>query len=115
MQTIRSGGLTTKDPNSSEVFHFDWDNEHLYSTALISSSSFFISGTDAVLTKDNEGIGPSNLLLDNGTTLHANRYTQLRLIAGTLGVKYTVTNRIVTNEAIPQTKDASFKVLIQER
>lgn len=117
MRTVRSGGLVVKDPNSIEVFAFDWDFEHLQAGVQIASQSFFISGTDAVLTKDNEGLltaAAASTQFERTVTVD-NRGSQLRLIAGTLGVKYTVTNRIVTNETIPQTKDASFKLLIQER
>jgi hypothetical protein len=103
MRTVRAGGTVVKDPNAEEVFQFDWGTEHLAASVQIASSQFFISGVDGVLVKDNEGILPLN------------RSTQLRLRAGTLDVKYTVTNRIVTNEVVPQTKDASFKVLIKER
>ena len=102
---IHSGGLLIKDPNSSEVYTVKWDVEHFSAqpTVQIATSTFTITGTDAVLTKDNEVI------------LAGNRQTQLRLLAGTLGAKYTVTNRIITNETPAQTKDASFKVLIQNR
>lgn len=108
MQTIRAGGTVVKDPEAEEVFQFDWGVEvgtHFYLKpgVQIASCQFFISGVDGVLTKDNEGI-------EAGA-----RSTQLRLKAGTLDVKYRVTNRIVTNEAIPQTKDASFFVVIKER
>jgi hypothetical protein len=102
---IRAGGLIVKDPNASEVYTVVWDREHFAAqpTVQIATSTFTITGSDAVLTKDNEVI------------LTGNRQTQLRLLAGTLGVKYTVTNRIITNETPAQTKDASFKVLIQQR
>ena len=110
MRVIRAGGTVLKDPDANEVFQFDWGTgtigpeQHLAPGVLIASTEFFISGTDAVLTKDNEGI-----------VLPAARATQLRLLAGTELVKYKVTNRIVTNETIPQTKDASFYVLIRHR
>lgn len=100
--TIRPGGLTTKDPNSIELFTFDWDAEHLAASVTITTSSFTISGPDANLTQDNASI------------LSGSRKTQVRLTGGTAGATYTVTNRIVTNETPAQTKDASFKVLIEE-
>lgn len=102
-RTIRAGGLLIKDPDSSELFTMDWDTEHLRPGVQISTQQFFITGPDSVLTKDSESI------------LAGLRMIQLRLLAGTLGAKYTVTSRIVTNENPPQTKDASFKVLIQSR
>lgn len=99
MSIIPSGGLTEKDPNSVEFFVMDWDEE-LEDGVEISDSDWEISGVDAVLTKDNESI------------VAGNRSTRLRLSAGTLGKKYVVTNRIVTNESPSQTKDASFTVLV---
>jgi len=116
-RTIRAGGLIVKDPNSSEIYAVDWDLEHLRAGVQIASQSFLITGADAVLTKDSEGL----LTAAQATTQFArtvtldNRGTSLRLLAGTLGVKYTVTNRIITNESPAQTKDASFKVLVQQR
>lgn len=54
------------------------------------------------LTKDQEsGVGT--------------RITQLRLSAGTPGTKYTITNRIVTNESPAQTDERSFELLVQDR
>jgi len=102
-RTIRAGGLLQKDPNSEEVFIMDWDTEHLRPGVQIATQQFFIVGPDSVLTKDSESI------------LAGARTIQFRLKAGTLDAKYTVTSRIVTNESPPQTKDASFKVLIQNR
>ena len=102
MTEIHSGGLVTKDPNAIEVFVVDWDQEHLATGVTIVSSSWFIAGRDAVLTDDQASI------------LSGSRRTALRLSAGTLGYRYTVTNRIVTNESPSQTKDASFDVLIEQ-
>lgn len=101
--SIRGGGLIVKDPDSEEPLTFNWDEEHLPAGVEISSSQFFISGTDAVLTKDNEGI------------LAGNRKTQVRIKQGTVGVKYTLTNRIVTNQTPTATKDQSIRVLVQQR
>jgi len=116
-RTIRAGGLIVKDPNSSELFAIDWDVEHLRAGVQIASQSFFIVGPDAVLTKDNEALltaAQATAQFERTVTVD-NRGTQLRLLAGTLGAKYTVTNRITTNESPSQVKDASFKVLIQSR
>ncbi|HMJ58860.1 MAG TPA: hypothetical protein VK467_06970 [Gemmatimonadales bacterium] len=107
---IRAGGTVIKDPDAEEVFQFDWGTgtigpeQHLAPGVLIATSLFFIIGVDSLMTKDNEGI-----------VMPQARATQLRLKAGTELVKYKVTNRIVTNEPIPQTKDVSFYVLIRQR
>ena len=107
MSSIYAGGLVTKDPNSVEVFTFDWDQEELAASVEITTSDFFI-------TCPNEAV-PLNLTSDNETILTGNRRTSLRLSGGTAGKRYTVTNRIVTNETPSQTKDASFTVKIESR
>ncbi len=103
-QTIQPGDLITKDPAAIKVYQFDWTD---YLTDLgvetIVSSTFAISGADAVLTKDNEGI------------VTGNYKTQLRLSAGTLGRTYIVTNQIVTNGSPANTDERSFEVLVENR
>lgn len=103
-QTIVPGGLVTKDPSASKVYQFNWAD---YLTDLgsetITSSTFTITGDDAILTKDNESVVSGSLK------------TQLRLLAGTLGNTYTVTNRIVTNGTPSNTDERSFLVLVQDR
>jgi hypothetical protein len=100
MSSIDDGGLLTKDPQAIEVFTMDWDAQHLAVGVTIQTSTWTITGPDAILTKDNE------------TIVTGNRKTRLRLTGGTLHRKYTVTNRIVTNESPAQTKDRSFIVQI---
>jgi len=102
MTEIHSGGLIVKDPNAEEVYVVDWGLEHLATGVEIDDSEWIISGRDTALTEDEDAI------------LTGNRRTSIRLAAGTLGYRYTVTNRIVTNESPAQTKDASFEVLIQQ-
>ena len=102
--TIYAGGLVIKDPNSSEVFSFNWD-EDLNPGVSITTSTFTITCANEQL--------PLGLTKDNET--NTARTTTLRLIGGTLGKKYTVTNRIITDETPTQTKDASFTVSIANR
>jgi hypothetical protein len=99
---IHAGGQVTKDPNAIEFFVVDWDAEHLAASVTLTTSTWTITGPDAVLTDDQPSI------------LSGSRKTQVRLSAGTEGKRYTVTNRIVTNESPSQTKDASFRVLVQQ-
>lgn len=101
---IYSGGLITKDPNSSEVFSFNW-NDDLAAGVSITTSTFTI-------TSPNEAL-PLGLTKDNET--HDARSSSLRLLGGTLGKKYVVTNRIVTDESPTQTKDASVTVSIANK
>jgi hypothetical protein len=99
---IHAGGLVIKDPNAIEFFIMDWDAEHLATGVTVSTSTWTVTGPDAVLTGDQASV------------LSGSRKTQVRLSAGTVGKVYTVTNRIVTNESPSQTKDASFRVLVQQ-
>lgn len=104
--TVRAGGLVTKDPSDIKVYVVDWDSENLAAGVTISTSTWTItaispSTTDAILTKDSESI------------LTGSRKTQVRLSAGTVGQSYEIANRIVTSEAPAQTKERSFRVLVQ--
>jgi len=55
------------------------------------------------------------LTKDQESKINGDRSTQVRLSAGTPGVKYTVTNRVLTNESPPQTDERSFELLINDR
>lgn len=99
---IHSGGQITKDPNSEEFVTLEWGTKNLAIGVTIATSAFTITGPDASLDFDNDDI------------LTGGRSTTLRLTGGTLGKRYTVTNRIVTDETPTQTKDASFRVLVQQ-
>ena len=103
---ISPGDLVTKDPADIKVYQFDWDTENLPATVTISTSTFTITAispslTDTVLTKDQESI------------LSGNRKTQLRLSVGTVGQVYEIANKIVTSETPAQTKERSFRVLVE--
>ena len=100
--TIESGGLVTKDPNNAEVFTVDWDQERLAAAVTITTSTWTVTGPDSELSEDEASI------------VTGNRKTQIRLTGGTLHKRYTVTNRIVTNETPAQTLDASFDVWIEQ-
>lgn len=103
--TILPGDQVTKDPSDVKVYVFDWDTNNLAAAVTISTSSWTItalgpSATDTALTKDSESV------------LAGSRKTQLRLTAGTVGQRYEIANKIVTNETPSQTKERSFRVLV---
>jgi hypothetical protein len=109
MLTIEDGGLVVKDPSDKTLFTFNWD-AHLATGVQIATSTFAIRAIrpsgDTALTKDSEsaaGIAPLA------------RTTQLRVIAGTVGGLYEIANTIVTNETPAQTKERSFRILVQNR
>jgi len=106
--TIQTGGLVTKDPSDVKVYTVDWDTSNLAPTVTITTSTWTItaikpSRVDTALIKDNESI------------LAGNRKTQVRLSVGTVGQTYEIANKIVTNESPAQTKEKSFRVLIQNQ
>jgi hypothetical protein len=105
--TIRNGDLTSQDPNDQLVYRFDWDTDNLLTGVLINSSSFTITqiagATTTALTKDQESI------------VAGSRQTQLRIAGGDVGALFEIANKIVTNESPTQTKERSFRLLIEEK
>jgi hypothetical protein len=105
--TVQDGALIIKDPADISVLTFDWDATHLAASVTISTSTFTITAlrpsTDTALTKDNAAI------------LSGNRKTQIRITGGTLGAKYRLDNRIVTNESPVQEKERSDLLLVQNK
>lgn len=99
------GDLILKDPSADEPQGFDWTAWLLELGAVItiSTSTWTITGPDAVLTSHDPTIVAGSLK------------TQVYLAAGTEGARYTVTNRVVTNSAPPVTDERSFVVLVQNR
>lgn len=101
--TIRSGDQTTKDPDATEKFRMDWGTERLASGVGIASSTWTVTGPDTVLTT-------ASPVIEAGL-----RTTSVMLAAGTLNGRYTVKNRITTNETPAQTMDGSFTLRIEQR
>jgi hypothetical protein len=69
------------------------------------------------LTKDSEArltAAEATTALQRTITVD-NRVTRLRLIGGTLGQTYTIANKAITNETPAQTKERSFRVIIEEQ
>ena len=101
----KPGSLIMKDPSSDEPQGFDWTIwlAELGVGVVISTSTWTITGTDAVLTKHDETIVAGALK------------TQAYFAAGTAGKKYTITNHVVTNSAPPVTDERSFQYLITNR
>ena len=97
-QIINPGNLVTKDPAAKKVYQFDWTDYLTNLGRTINTSTFMITGSDAVLTTDNPSVITGDLK------------TQVRLLAGTAGVEYTLTNRIVTTGSPAVTDDRSILV-----
>lgn len=97
--SVSPGYTYRKDPNELLVREMDWSD--FLGSAEIASSVWTITGSDAVLTQDND------------STVAGNQQTRVRLKVGTLGVTYQVSNRIVTNETPAQTVERSFFVAVR--
>jgi len=122
---IAPGELVTKDPADIRNYPIDWDARNLSVSAQIATSTWTItaispSTSDAALTKDSESkltaAEATALLTAQGmprTITGDNRFTQVRLTGGTLNQVYEIANKIVTNETPAQTKELSFRVLVQ--
>lgn len=101
--SIPPGTRLEKDPDAKLVYEMNW-TDWLGATATIASSSWsFTVDPDGALTKDNEVI------------VNGDKKTQVRLLAGTKGKTYEITNHIVTNEVPAQEDDRSFLLKIVEQ
>lgn len=99
----RAGDLIVKDPQSVEPFGFDWTAwlAEIGVSETISTSTYTVTGQDGVLTTASPSIVTGNLK------------TQVKLVGGTAGRRYTLTNHIVTSSGFAD--DRSCSVLVQQR
>lgn len=101
---MQTGSLVPKDPQASAwPKGIDWTDylAEIGASETISTSTWAITGADAVLTAASPSI------------VTGSKKTQIKLSAGTLGVRYTVTNTIVTSSGI--TDERSFTVLVEQQ
>ncbi len=98
-----AGSLITKDPQSVEPQIMNWTAwlAELSLGETITLSTWTITGNDAVLT------------YSAATIVTGSLKTQLKLSAGTLGLRYTVTNHVTTSSGYQD--DRSFVVLMEQR
>lgn len=100
--SIRPGATAMKDPDSREVYTFDW-TDWLVDDAQLSTSTWTVSGPDAALTTDHAGIVDGLLK------------TRVRINGGTAGKTYQLTNRVTTDETPAQTDDRSITIRVVNR
>jgi hypothetical protein len=91
-----------KDPDAKLLYVFDW-TAWLAAGATITSSTFTLTGADGALTKDNPSI------------LSGSLKTQVRLLGGTAGVVYKLTNHITSTDSPAQEDDRSIYVKCREQ
>jgi hypothetical protein len=98
------GNLLRKDPDASAWPQgVDWTDylANIDPGEILSSSSWAVSGPDALLTTASASI------------VAGSRKTQVRLSGGTLGAQYTLTNSIVTSGGTHD--DQSIPILIENK
>jgi len=99
--SIQPGAYIQKDPQAEIVYTFNW--AAWLDGSEIDTYTITITGPDSVLEQDEDDL------------VTGNQKVEVRLKAGTVGKQYTVTCRIVTDEAKPQTDDKSVTVQIRNQ
>lgn len=119
--TINSGDQITKDPSAIKSYVVDWDAANLAAGVSITSSAWYVSAlrpsfTDAGLTTAQPAVlTAAQATAAIGRTIAVDsRATRIQLSGGTLHQVYDVTNQIVTTETPAQTKQKSFRVLVEQ-
>jgi hypothetical protein len=100
---IHTGGLLKLDPDADEAFEVDWNAQHLPQGVGLTSSTWVVAGVRGAASLDDHDPAAGRV-----TRVFLNGITGI-----TEGQKYRITNRIVTDTTPPETKDASFTVLIE--
>lgn len=97
--------VVTKHPTAKLVYEFDYDTDNLTAGILIITSTMtltVLSGSDTT---------PASI--DSVGLLIGSRKTIFRLVGGTEGTKYRVTNEAITNETPAQTKVKYIDILVE--
>lgn len=104
--TIIPGDTVVQDPADVKTYTMSWDDNLAVGVTIIDSSWTILpirpSQTDAALAKTSEAL------------VVGLRKTQLQLSEGTPGQLYEVANQVTTSETPPQTKERSFRVLMED-
>lgn len=101
---VEHGETVLQDPGEKIVRQFNWTAwlQELSATAEIASSSWALTGPDNGLTKDTPSVVTGNLM------------TQIRVIGGTPGKTYRLTNTVVSNETPAQTGVKWIEIAIRD-
>lgn len=104
--SLKPGDLIQKDPSAIVPKGFDWTAwlAELGDTVIIATSTYAVS---TVL----DDAAP--LTLSGALKVSGNLKTQVTLSGGTVGYRYTVTNRIVTTTGVQD--ERSFRVKVEDR
>jgi hypothetical protein len=108
--TVRPFALIPKDTNESRIIVFDWNEENLATSVTITTSTWTITRLEPSAALDT-----TTLTKDNESILSGSRKTHVRIIAGTLGGRYRLTNKVTTNETPAQIKEKSVDISVVEQ
>lgn len=106
--TIAPGDWVTFDPSDERVILFDFDQVNLAPAVQLAGVP-----TITITVLQQNGVNP--LTSDNVALVAGNRKAQARFLAtaATLGDRYQISIKGVTNETPAQKKEYSFFVLVQ--
>jgi hypothetical protein len=109
---VSAGDTVTKDPDSSDIYQFDWDD--VLPTGSTISSSVFVFALVRYTGVTLEDAAALAALTQSSATVHVDgRATQVLLAGGTLGAEYQVTNRVTLDDG--QIEDGSFRIVSQQK
>lgn len=111
--TVEPGALITMDPADKKVIQFDFDQVNLAAGVELANVGPSFGLTIAPIKQN----GATALTFDNAALLTGNRKVRARFLAttATLGDKYAVSVKGITNESPSQEKEYSITILIQDR
>lgn len=117
-----------KDPDADLPFAFQWASEDQANDGgpnddgwlkgrTLATSEWHIDGPDSALVSHSASIGDITGHDENGdpVTISTQTLATVWLRGGTVGERYTVTNRIVSTGSPPLKDDRSFVVKVEER
>jgi hypothetical protein len=108
--TVRDGDLLVKGPNAVEFHVIDWDS-FIPASATIVATSIVVALARFSGDTATDASRLAALVVDEATIV-SSRVTQMRVSAGALGAKYSLTNRITMDDG--QVERRSYSLLIQQ-
>lgn len=109
-KTVYPDEVVEKDPNDKRVIVWDADTLNLAAGVEIVSAAFVIKRLEPKPGQDR-----NTLTFDSDDILEGNRSVQVRILDGTLGGKYQLTLRFVTNETPFQDKSYSIFIRVVDK
>jgi len=110
--TVKPGATVEFDPSDKKTIIFDFDALNLASAVTLTNGAPLYGITITVLKQN----GATILTMDNPSLLTGSRKVQARFLAttATLGDKYRVACKGITNESPVQEKEYSIFIVIQD-